>query len=223
MNFQWQSLLAQYQALSVREQVLLGITLAALSAFGLQLSVIDPLGAKQDLANRELIASRALADGFQRQLGRKENQEEKNKSDRLKVEINLLQNQIVRLNEAILQYSAVMVPAHEMPNLLQIVLAKKDLQLVSLINIDPVPIIALPEDANKTEKNQLKDIQLYRHGISIKLRGEYGAVMDYIKELENQEWKFNWRSMSFEVSEYPIGELQLHLQTLSQDERWLGV
>lgn len=223
MDFQWQALLARFEALSLREQLLMGVTIAALTGFGLQLSLIDPLHIKQSGIEKELAASRVLTEGFQRQLGKGQNQEELKKMERLKIEINLVQAEITELNEDINQYSSTMVPAEEMPTLLQVILAKSDLQLVSLSNIEPVPIMSIPEDADENEKAQLKEIQLYRHGITLKLRGEYHSVLNYISELENQKWKFNWRSMVYEVGEYPLGEVEIHLQTLSRDERWMGV
>jgi len=223
MNFHWQTLLARFDAFSFREQLLLGVTIAALTTFGLQLGLIDPTHLKQSGIEKELAASRALTEGFQRQLGQGQNQEEQKKSERLKVEIGLVQAEISELNEEIERYAATMVPAEEMPSLLQVILEESDLQLVSLSNIVPIPIMSIPEDAGEIEKAQLKEIQLYRHGISLKLRGEYRSVLNYISELETQKWKFNWRSMVYEVDEYPIGEVELQLQTLSRDERWMGV
>ncbi|MBL4680904.1 MAG: hypothetical protein JKY88_09295 [Pseudomonadales bacterium] len=223
MNSHWQTLLSRFDALSLREQMLLGVTIAALTSFGLQLGLVDPTQLKQSGIEKELAASRALTEGFQRQLGKGQNQEEQKKSERLKVEIGLVQAEITELNEEIDRYAETMVPAEEMPSLLQVILEKSDLQLVSLSNIVPIPIMSISKDADEIEKAQLKEIQLYRHGISLKLRGEYRSVLKYISELEMQKWKFNWRSMVYEVDEYPIGEVELQLQTLSRDERWMGV
>jgi len=116
-----------------------------------------------------------------------------------------------------------MVPAQQMPMLLQVLLAEGELQLVSLLNTKPLPFVAVAVAAREESSTLAGASQLFKHGLTIKLRGRYMAVLEYLKELEAQEWKFIWRSMTYEVLDYPIGELELNIQTLSKDERWLGV
>lgn len=64
---------------------------------------------------------------------------------------------------------------------------------------------------------------LYKHEITIKLKGRYFVLRDYLTQLESLKWKFFWQSFDYQLIEYPNGELDVTLYSLSTQKEFLGV
>jgi MSHA biogenesis protein MshJ len=66
-------------------------------------------------------------------------------------------------------------------------------------------------------------INLYQHGIRLKLTGKYFQLRDYLTQLEAMSWKFFWKDFRYKTKEYPLGELEIELYSLSVNEEFIGV
>ncbi len=83
-------------------------------------------------------------------------------------------------------------------------------------------------DANQiqvTSKAQAepKQLRLYRHGIKIKLQGQYFQLRDYLSQLEDLTWKFFWQEFDYQLKEYPVSELEVEIYSLSTAQEFIGV
>ena len=221
MSLILQDLLVRFENLSLREQVLVGITVAGMTMFLLQVCFIDPLFTEGKTIKKKILASKVLNDGYQRQLGHDSASDDDKKIAQIQFEVDETKAQIEALDVEVNKFISRMVPAQEMPKLLQIVLNQNSLQLVALENTPPTPIVVEPDDNGLEHK--VRSNQLFHHGMTIKVRGDYHSILSYIRELEDQKWKLNWRSMIYEVGIYPMGEVEIKVETLSQEKRWLGV
>ena len=74
--------------------------------------------------------------------------------------------------------------------------------------------------ANETKP---KGSGVYKHGVVLKLRGDFFNILALIKSLENLQWKFYWESLDYVVTDYPKAEIELRVFTLSSEEGLLGV
>ncbi len=66
-------------------------------------------------------------------------------------------------------------------------------------------------------------LNLYKHGINIKLSGQYFQLRNYLQQLEQLSWKFFWQDFQFEVKEYPIGEVEITIYSLGFNKEFIGV
>ncbi|MFT7006813.1 MAG: MSHA biogenesis protein MshJ [Colwellia sp.] len=66
-------------------------------------------------------------------------------------------------------------------------------------------------------------INLYRHGIKIKLSGRYFDLRDYLTQLEKLPWKFFWQDFNFKLTEYPNSELEIEMYSLGTKKEFVGV
>ena len=66
-------------------------------------------------------------------------------------------------------------------------------------------------------------LNLYRHGIKIKLSGRYFDLRDYLTQLEKLPWKFFWQDFNFKLTEYPNSELEIELYSLGTTKEFIGV
>ena len=77
---------------------------------------------------------------------------------------------------------------------------------------------------NLEDNAELKStINLYQHGIRLKLTGKYFQLRDYLTQLEAMPWKFFWKDFRYTIKEYPLGELEIELYSLSTNKEFIGV
>jgi MSHA biogenesis protein MshJ len=77
----------------------------------------------------------------------------------------------------------------------------------------------------KTDVTQAQTVHLhlYRHGIKIKLQGQYFQLKDYLTQLESLSWKFFWQEFDYQLKAYPVSELEIEIYSLSTAQEFIGV
>lgn len=78
-------------------------------------------------------------------------------------------------------------------------------------------------DADKENSELEANVNLYQHGIRLKLTGKYFQLRDYLTQLEAMPWKFFWKDFRYQIQEYPLGELEIEMYSLSTNEEFIGV
>ncbi len=73
------------------------------------------------------------------------------------------------------------------------------------------------------EQAETKQLRLYRHGIKIKLQGQYFQLRDYLSQLEGMSWKFFWQEFDYQLIAYPVSELEVEIYSLSTAQEFIGV
>lgn len=98
------------------------------------------------------------------------------------------------------------------------------LELVSLENLAAMPVMtdAATGEA-KTGISIAGGKKLYKHGVSLQIKGRYFDLVEYLSRLEQLPWNVFWAEVSVTTLEYPLAELRLTLYTLSEDAVWLQV
>jgi len=91
----------------------------------------------------------------------------------------------------------------------------------SLSNSESTTIIDLKESADISSK--VSTVNLYQHGIRLKLSGKYFQLRDYLAQIEAMSWKFFWKDFQYKIKEYPLGELEVEIYSLSINEEFIGV
>ncbi|MDM7859148.1 hypothetical protein QTP81_00840 [Alteromonas sp. ASW11-36] len=134
-----------------------------------------------------------------------------------------LEQRIADLNQRIdsldLEFATQMrelVPAKQMPLVIEQMLAAADnLTLVEFASIAPVSVFA--DDAENA------DLPLYQHGVKFVFEGGYANVLHYLETVEAYPYQIYWRSLDYQVSEYPNATITLELFTLSTSRAFMGV
>jgi MSHA biogenesis protein MshJ len=221
-------LVQKFEESSLREQVLIGVTGAVAVVFALQFLIMDPLISETEKVKRRVVS----LSNTQMTLQKKLTDEPKEKSElREKKKEFLVQRQrVAELDRQLSDLSSLLVAPDVMPNLLRSLVATSDMKMVAFENMAPQPLLA-PEkssapifDYNSNSSSQVgKPLQLFRHGMSLQLRGSFSSSLKYLKSVESQPWGVVWNSLDYEVDSYPNGNLTIKIETLSTDQHWLGV
>lgn len=151
-----------------------------------------------------------------------------------------LNDKLAKVDEELSSAASGFIPATLMPQVLEEILNNSEKLTLMKLENKPVEVVTGISDANssaeKTTNNRSSGRQgeqqvvdaddktlLYRHGVEMQLQGSYLATLDYLKRLEQLQWRFQWDALSFQVDEYPIGTVTLEVYTYSTERDWLGV
>lgn len=226
MNANWHKLTERYAAMSRREQLLIAV--AALAAvFFVPLTVwVDPpakrataLAAQLATQQTELAALQAQIAGLKTRLVDPDAASRKALAE-LQAELATVDKEIGNLDDQL-------VPPQKMGKVLQMVLARhRGLSLVSLRSQTPEPLL-LPPDEKLSAAERLAQVvrqeNLWRHGLEIRVAGGYADLLTYVAELERAPQRLLWGGMTLKVTAWPKSELTLTVYTLSRERDWLAV
>lgn len=103
------------------------------------------------------------------------------------------------------------IHAQKMPLALTKVLSKSPGIKITTLKSLPVKTF------NSSSQISTEDI-FYKHTLEITLLGDYNAIYQYLLNLETLQEKFYWRSLTYNVSHYPLAEVTLQIYTLSDQQ-----
>ncbi|MBV1907044.1 MAG: hypothetical protein KUG75_13295 [Pseudomonadales bacterium] len=217
-----ENLLCRYETLNMRERVLVGITVCAVTWFGWQVLVFDGM-------NTEISGLQAQIDNITENISTEISEQKSLEKARHQLDFGRLQGERVallanneklrvRLDSAMGQF----IEPGRMPSVLKKLLGSHDrLKLIHLVSL---PAISVGEgEGEKGGLDSDKNRSLYRHAVRLELEGEYFDFLGYINDLEASGWHFIWRELQYSVIDHPIARATLTLETLSDDRNWVGV
>jgi len=218
-------LLARINRASLRERALMfGAAVAVISMLWYQL-VMVPLESRRAVIAKtiESIRSHSTVDAA----GNAEDQVAQRYAE-LKSRDLALTKAIAEADAQLRDMQRGMIEPKEMVKVLTTVLERqKNLHLVLLRNLPVQPLLKPLDKTDKSDKDKtdaapVADVGPYVHPVELVVRGDYLNVLAYLKELEAENWGFQWRR--FELSSSEDGpEYHIQFMTLSMESNWLGV
>ena len=135
----------------------------------------------------------------------------------LKARLNRINEKISELDGQLAAQTEDLVPAHRMPKLLERVLSRSSkLTLLEMESIAPKQMLQLEEGTDSATN-------LYQHGVRLILEGSYFEIQKYLQEVEDMPWRFYWKRFAYQVTDYPLAEVEIELYTLSTSQAFIGV
>ncbi|CAD6366782.1 hypothetical protein [Shewanella putrefaciens] len=204
----------QFEVLSRRERVLIGIALLALVSI-IGFMPLESLWKKQTSISQQLKAleqenqiSVQQIELYQQRLTMDPNQDYQQR-------LVLLQQQNQDIDAQLNEQMVDMVPADYMPELLGNLLGQvQGIKLIKFTSIAPVPLLAVGDE---------KKLNLYSHGIRMSLEGDYFSVMRFVEAVEAMPDKLYWKRLDYKVAEYPKGMIDIEVYTLSLNKDFISV
>ena len=229
MKEEWRKLSARFDALTLRERVLVLAGLVVGVALLFDYLALQPLAARKLRLERQVVEARnsmKVAEALLAGQVPLTDPDDVRRSYR-----NALRQQLVDLDKSMQELQSGLVPPERMAKLLEEMLARgRGLQILSLRTL-PVqryetPALALNGKApNKTAKPAPKDPErtVFQHSFEITLQGSYIELHDYLTQLEKLPWQMFWGRIYVSTEQYPRLRATLTVQTLSLNKAWLIV
>jgi MSHA biogenesis protein MshJ len=235
MKRYWERLRTAIDDMSLRERAMIFVAAAVVVIALMEVILLDPLLARQKILSAQVVQQqekmKELQVQMQNQLQAKRDDEHSPLRDRLAQ----LKQQLLEQDNYLQSRRDRLVEPNKMADLLRQVLDKNGrLQLVELKTLPVSLLIEKPQTAvmavqataanSPDGKNQPdSQKQIYKHGVSITVRGGYLDLMRYVTALEKMPAQMFWGEVSLSVEKYPDAVFTLTVYTLSLDKTWLAV
>jgi MSHA biogenesis protein MshJ len=206
-------LLARFDALAMRERVLVAGAVLIGTVLLWFATSYDPATARQRALRAELTT---LQQSITLTTQSIQETNEANPTLTAQREENRLKERLAAINTQLAAKSAGLIPPERMVQVIQDVLARQ--RGVTLVSLHNSPVTTLvPGAAGATSAGP------YVHPVEIVVEGSYLDVLAYLHALEHLEWRFYWRLLELESTAYPRNRVRIELSTLSLDKDWIGV
>lgn len=211
LKAQWQAWADKIAALSQRERVLILLTGLVLVCAGAIYGWLDgaALRLEQDraaltTAQRDLEIMDLENQGKQARLARDPDQN-------VREQLVRVEGDIGKLDAELKAQTVDLIQAQEMPTVLEALLSRSaNLHMLALTSLAPQPLMAGDQRIN-----------LFKHGIRLKLEGGYFDVYQYLKALEALPRHFYWKQFDYQVQEHPKAVVEMEIYTLSTSKEFI--
>lgn len=239
---QWLVLCSRFDALIVRERILLfGSCLAGVYLIFDTLFILPATGQQQKLKDQITDIQKKI-DQISTEKQVFDRVAQRDPDANLKRERLKLQGRLLQLESGLDDLSLRLISTEHLPEILREI--SKSTGMVKLISLQTLPsevidlsgkvlkmkaIARAAKDylsqnpSNKAdEENILPAEKVYRHAIRIRLEGQYFEIMSLLKTLENLSWRFYWEGMHYRVTRFPQALVDIELYMMSTDEGMFG-
>lgn len=231
MKKQWEKIAGKIDNMPLRERGLIFAAAALVLVMLIKASFLDPLLVQQKKLSSQISGQQEKIKELQDQIEialqakrKLQNSAEQHRLEQAKQELTegnaYLQNRRDRL-----------VDPKKMAELMERVLDQNGrLQLVNLRTL-PVALLVVktlvkPDKNNPSrslEGAAMLDKQVFKHGVTITVRGSYLDLLSYLTELEKLPMQMFWGKAEMNVVRYPEVELTLTVYTLSLEKTWMQI
>ena len=217
LRAKWQLFADKVNGLSARERLILGGAVAVLLLGIFDQLLLRPwLQERTDLAQKKVVLQRENATAgnaiteLEKQLANDPNQILRDKIAALNLRHQQVDGDIAKITDG-------MIAPEKMPRLLGQLLSERSGLKVQSIKTLPAEMIL------SADKNNPHAPAIYRHNLQLRLKGTFAQVQAYLQSVEALPERMVWDHMTFSVAQYPGGELELALHTLSAQEELIRV
>ena len=207
----------KFDALSIRERALFGITLLVVVGFSWWHFFATPMivqakafEGENRRINTEVNATRQSVDLIQARLKAGVHKEKEDQLARLKQELLKADKQLQ------LKTTELIDPEDMFQLMTQLIYKDSKLKLMSLKRREVKPAIEVKE-------GQKSEDGIYRHVLEVKFSGEFEDILTYMTTLESLDWKLIWDEIEMISDEYPVINVKIVISTLSTRKEWVGV
>ncbi len=210
---------SQFDALTQRERLLISISCAAVLLLFWQFLMFAPQHAHREALNLQMGALQQKLN-FQTQEVTALTRTIGGEKSGVKIrQLTELKKQSAQLYQTMSKLEVDLVPADELLTVLKDVLHQS-----SKLTIRRIESLS-PEDLKFSSAGLPGTIEksgVLKHTVVLSLEGDYFGLLRYLQDLEQLSWLLRWDSLSYTVTEYPRGNIELKISTLTVEESIFG-
>lgn len=207
----------KYKVLSIREKALALISAIILVVFTSVNFIISPMFDEFISFKKTEKSSLKLINNLNIEIKALEKKLADDPVAAIEREFKNLNTQHQQKVEALDKYKLALVSSDEMASLVEeVVDENKKLSLMSLKSKTPEVLLSQLIDGQE-------QVLLYKHAINIKLKGQYFALLAFMKKIEQKEHSISWSDIDYRVDKYPNAIMSFEIYTISTDKEFIGV
>lgn len=237
MSNKWQEYSDNYLNITLREQYLIFITGLVAIFFIVFYLFIDAKMIENKKSAQQIVRLQSSNQSLKISTQEMQAALQRDPNEDIKNKIAQYEAKLAKIDEKLLTLTSDLIsPVQMRYALLDLLKLEKGVSLLSFELLGAKPILSGSSSAEKSSAEKLPDekainervepstgLNLYRHGIKIKLVGSYFDLQNYLSQLENLSWKFFWQDFNFKLKAYPKSELEIEMYSLGTKKEFIGV
>ena len=235
MKQQWKQWADKFDALTLRERVMVFAACALALVFCGYFMVLEPLFSRHALLTAGVAQNRGLMTGVDKEIVLLVEASQNDPDQAARARLQVLLAETARLKDGLRHMQSGLVAPERMLQLLESLLRQHArLRLVSMKTL-PSGVVgetpaAAPAPASPTAaagapaaKPQPAAQVLHRHGVEVVVEGSYPDMVNYMQALQTMPTQVFWGKARLEADAYPVARLTLTLYTLGLDDTWMAL
>lgn len=226
MKERWQQLVAKFAALSERERAMVAVAAVALVLYVGNTLWLSPIyGRAQSFAKQTAQQEREFAK-LQEQLAQLQAATAIDPNAALRGQLAEVEGQLQTADKQLADFEQTLVPPQRMAGLLDSLLReRRGVRLLSLKTLPAEALTAKAADgaAAAGETPAEPALNIYRHGVELKLEGNYLDLLACLADLGDPAKQLLWQKASLKAGEDRKSTLTLVLYSLSLDKSWMAL
>ncbi|HKK49983.1 MAG TPA: hypothetical protein VKA74_00285 [Myxococcota bacterium] len=208
---------------SLRERVLIGAMAGGLAFLAMDALMLRSVGEAREQVALRIERTQERIESLRQATTAELSAPASEEARRAAEESRRLRLQIARIEEQTRSRLTSLVPPRQILPLLETLLAEsRGLRLLSLQSRPPARIGAQSPGEDEGEPEVL-GTRLYRHGFQMEIEGSFAATLEYLRRVESSRWSLLWDRLDYRVERHPTARITIELQTISEEEEWIGV
>ncbi|PSU32781.1 type II secretion system protein GspM [Photobacterium lutimaris] len=208
---QWQRLCDKFELLTKREKWLIAVSGWIALLFVGFVAIIEPQVKAIDAAKGQLQSVKNALVTNTNQLLVMERKLKGDPDADIDEQISELERQNTDLDTQLDgRVSSLVTPVQMSALMEQVLQHSRKLKLLSLESLPPVQLVGG------------EDQGYFIHPVRLTLRGRYFDLIRYLEQLEALPVQYYWRSMDYQVDNYPWADIKLEVYTLGISEDFIG-
>jgi MSHA biogenesis protein MshJ len=234
---QWMTYSEKFSKTTAREQYLIIATGLVAIIFILYSLLLDAPMQRMAQLNNEILAVQQSNENNKISIQVLEQALSEDPNVALQKELSQYQAKLGEIDQQLLELTSDLIDPIQMRHaLVKLLKLQKGVKLLSFQVLPASPVTKAKTEKKKAatpdtkvavvvdnSQEQIAQLRLYRHGIKIKLQGQYFQLKDYLSQLEDLSWKFFWQEFDYQLKAYPVSELEIEIYSLSTAQEFIGV
>ncbi len=211
----------KFNAFSLRERILIGITVLAFIYFVWYTTLYDYVLATNEEISKKSQEIKTQINSLEGQIDTLSGVLGRDPTAVLASQALNLKQQSEKLSQQIYVDTKKMVSPKEMTTILNnLIMQTVGLTVLSIESLETKPLFS---GKTITENGKTIQFQVYNHGLQVEMMGGYFDTLQFLKALEKQNMNVIWDEITYEVKKYPKAKITIILHTLSLNEGWIDV
>ncbi len=219
MNKQLKQYADLFDAQTIRERGLIGISLLVVISFlwwsyyaAPMMAKIDNRQAENERIGNEIQNKRVVINSIRQRIAAGVHQEKENRLARLIEDLAAVEEQL-RVT------TIELIDPEKMFQLMnELIYRESKLKLISLKRRE-VRSAFPPADPEQPQE----DAGIYRHVLELRFAGKYLDILKYMQSMEALDWKLLWDEIEIVSEEHPRVVVKVVMSTLSTRKEWVGI
>lgn len=219
MNEQLKQYADRFNAQTIRERALIGVSIIAVIVFlwwnyhaAPIMAEVENRQSENQRISGEVQNTRVLIGGIRQRIASGVNQQKE-------VRLTRLIEDLAAVEEQLRVTTIELVDPEKMFQLMnELIYRDSRLKLISLQRREVRSAIP-PGDAENPEN----DAGIYRHVLELQFAGSYLDILRYMQSMEALDWKLLWDEIEIFSEEYPKVVVKVVMSTLSTRKEWVGI